>query len=212
VSIRAVGKLKQRQGRRDAEKQTSKVVGTLDDRIQLAATFFAFDEWAGDIDERLDETGERDHLLAIVMRLYLADRLRHRLGFRTGIYPDTPWLSWLVDEEASILELYLLCTCVDALAGNQFIQFPEWLAVSSPRARQQYGLDADESKIRSILEAESHDIKHPGVFRRVARQIYSDVYAHRYGNVQAFRGFFHHLPKPMTDILLRARLKLSAWG
>src|SRR2546423_1679294 len=89
-------------------------------------------------------------LTNITNRVFLADKLRYATSYSPHGLDDT-WTSYLFWDQLKALELHLLCTCIDALAGQGFISFEEWLQSNKSGKKQQYGLNEDESKIQRLL-------------------------------------------------------------
>ncbi|GEM_PF-5871989 len=148
--------------------------------------------------ERLRSSPGSQVLGAAARRAYLADRLRYRLRFDPRVTqltkPD-------LEKQTRGLELYLLCTCLDLLAGSDFIDFAAWLAIDTDRAKRRHGLQEDEPRIAQLLADSAGDLHHPDVFRAAAAKLHGEVYAPRFHLQRGFVRLFHELPDAMRRIL-----------
>ena len=92
------------------------------------------------------------------------------------------------------LNLYLLCTCMDVLAGSgqDFMDFPAWL---------KWKENAESQTIATLIQGK--EMHHRVDFGNVVYQIFDQVYLPTYGDKRGFRSFFSSkiLPEPMQHVL-----------
>ncbi len=172
----------------------------------LAYNIFGFKLQKAEFVSRLGQHKLNSQLNAVAWRMYLIDTMRYRLRLsRPGFFfaPDFHSeyeLSGQVFEEIKALQLYLLCTCIDTISGQDFVSFDEWLKIRKKGKKDQYGVD-DEA-ISSILRNVSGDLRNPDIFRQTAAKLYSDVYSKKSGNRQSFVRQFSDLPEAAKKFLL----------
>ena len=102
--------------------------------------------------------------------------------------------TWRLGNEKIALELYLLCTCVDALSESNYIDFPSWLSKDSENG-------TDEQRISQILIQSPGNLSDPTIFGSAVLRIYQEMYLPVYGIKNNFIKFFCDLP-PETQRLL----------
>ncbi len=135
----------------------------------LAYNIFGFKLQKAEFVSRLGQHKLNSQLNAVAWRMYLIDTMRYRLRFsRPGFFfaPDFHSeyeLSGQVFEEIRALQLYLLCTCIDTISGQDFVSFDKWLKISKKRKKDQYGVDAES--ISFILRNVSGDLRNPDIFQ-----------------------------------------------
>ncbi|MCL4560109.1 MAG: hypothetical protein M1281_05795 [Chloroflexi bacterium] len=151
---------------------------------------------------QFQKAGNQERLKSVAMRVFLVDQLRHNVIFR-----QTPALSheftfWLLQNETISLQLYLLCTCIDALSGSEYIDFYEWLMLrDSNKNKTKYGYDGTMN--RQILNQISGDLHEPKNFRSAVDRIFRESYQPIYGNRNSFLMFFNELPLETRQLLSR---------
>src|SRR5574341_362598 len=73
------------------------------------------------------EQKEQERIIRVAWRVRLTLKMRYELLFRKNPY-DEPYYFILFGRDLPSLEIYLLFTCLDTLAGPaQYIEFPIWL-------------------------------------------------------------------------------------
>jgi hypothetical protein len=142
----------------------------------------------------------------VAVRVFVIDRLHYRGYFVPAPFLSTPYLRHRLDIEMQALELHLLCTCIDALSGEDFVTYPEWLQVTRAAKKEKYGVN--DTGINAVL-SEYHDLHDADEFRKAARQVYDDIYRSRHGNRRAFLRQFDELP-PAVQHLLAESYVISA--
>jgi len=74
---------------------------------------------------------DKDAIYWVAWRLLLTYYLRYDVDtprvFEHHIHMSTGDVRWLINSAIRSLEIYLLFTCLDTLAGSQHLGFPEWL-------------------------------------------------------------------------------------
>ena len=168
------------------------------DRL-LEYNLFGFNVNAKDFNHRLCQSENLEQLGAVAIRVYLIDRLRYRLRFTPALFLSTPDLNYRLGIEKQALELHLLCTCIDALAGKDFLSFPEWLAVSKPAKKAKHRIN--DSIIELAIRGMREGLCEPDVFRRAATQVYKNAYLPQHGNHKAFLRYFDSLPDSLKKLL-----------
>jgi hypothetical protein len=136
------------------------------------------------------QCSSQEDLFNVAMRVLFADYLRYRTVFVQPVFPfpptflNTDMVVYALHEQAAGLQVYLLCTCIDVLAGpDKFQSFESWLARRN---------NPDDGAIARILGTLSSnlDIHQAAAFRSVASKVYLEAYVPRYGDTRAFRRFF----------------------
>jgi hypothetical protein len=142
---------------------------------------------------------EREKVYAVSRRAYLADLLRYRLALEEPLrapgFPDGHVASWFARERRT-LEGYLLCTCIDALATEDFSDFADWLTAKKSGVER----DAEFHKVvQSVVKQPNVD-----VLRGSLHRMWQKLYLPRFGNQQAFIRFFRGLPSSVKEMLAQA--------
>jgi hypothetical protein len=145
-------------------------------------------------EDYLQRSQYHDVLHYVATRVFFVDQLRYHAFFRLNPVLMDGLTSWRLGNEKIALQLYLLCTCVDALAGNNYIDFPSWLAKLSENG-------IDEQKISQILNQSPGNLSDPTMFGSAVLRIYQEMYLPVYGVKNNFLNFFSDLP-PGTQRLL----------
>ena len=142
----------------------------------------------------LQSSKYHDVLHYVATRVFFVDQLRHHAFFRLNSALMDGLTSWRLGNEKIALQLYLLCTCVDALSGSNYIDFAGWLAKNSKNG-------ADKQRISEILNQSPGNLSDPTIFGSSVLRIYREVYLPIYGVQNNFIKFFNELP-PETRKLL----------
>jgi hypothetical protein len=167
----------------------------------LAYNLFGFGVLEPVFTRRLSNSELHEQLDTVAHRICFVDRLRYRQQFVVGESFSTPELLHRLSVERQALELYLLCTCIDALAGEDFIRFHEWLGVKKRATKTKYGIDDD--LIGQVLSRFPGDLRDPDRFRSAAFSLFNEAYLPNHGNHKAFLRFFDALPASMKSVLLQ---------
>lgn len=175
------------------------------ERAALAHRLFGIGIAESEFAWAVSDSGLHEKLQDVAMRVLLADYLKYRASFLDTSYFFSPAfassgdLSYRLYREVASLQLYLLCTCVDAIQGkrNGFITFPNWLH----RKRS-----VDDDAIAQILSelSQSLDLRQAAPFRKTAHQVFDRVYRPVYGDRHGFIQFFLNLPPSLSSLVTNA--------
>ena len=153
-----------------------------------------------EFEDYLQKAMDQEILNSVAMRVFFVDQLRYNAFFR-----QTPALmdgltSMQLGTEKTALQLYLLCTCVDALSGSKYIEFINWLELRDTQINKiKYGLDGQ--KISQILREISGNLDDPNIFKSAVLRMYREIYRPTHGIQNSFLRFFSDLPINTQEIL-----------
>lgn len=167
----------------------------------LAHNLFGYKINEGEFRQRFEQCSDKELLQRVTVRTRFIDLLRFRTSFKRSYFLNGGHAGYLVDIEKQGLELYLLCTCIDALSGEtDFLDFPTWLQVGTSQSKKnKYHIKDD--KIKEILGNDAQALLNPDIFRNKAAKLYSEVYLSNFGNSEGFLQFFEELPNAAKEIL-----------
>jgi len=125
-----------------------------------------------------------DKIMGVCSRLQLVDAIQYESSFST---------SWS-RIQADALQVYLLCTCLDALAGqSDYRHFHEWVAQ-----------EEQQSLIEEIFAKKSSPAQPtPTWYRQVTEKLASQ-WLDEYGVSRGFRGFILSLPGALKTELINS--------
>lgn len=133
---------------------------------------------------------EAEVLSAVMSRLSFVDALRYELPM------DAQDLTQGMDRDG--LEVYLLCTCIDSLAGDaRYLDLQSWLRT---KRRTASGVEARNSMVEAAVAAQPFSVD--SFNRTLAKAL--DLYNQHYGTNRRIVQLLHGLPESYVDRLVSA--------
>jgi hypothetical protein len=93
------------------------------------------------------------------------------------------------------LQLYLLCTCIDALANPRWLAFNEWLATK----KAEYHTTERDTKLEEVFDELKNKSDNQFYVKSIL-ELYSE-YLNHYGTTRKFGAFFLDLPDFMKEFI-----------
>ena len=83
---------------------------------------------------------DRDKMYRAAQRFWFTTKLRHEASFWANPYVPRHKEASVIFSEIPTLEIYLLCTCLDTLAGKSHMEFDTWLELQNASSGKQFGV------------------------------------------------------------------------
>ena len=173
----------------------------------LAFAMFGYKQNETQFVALLNNHNLKDNLFSIAWRFYLADCIRYRVRlseqylFFAPDFISKEHLNLSTSEEFKALEIYLLCTCIDAISGqDDFLSFDQWLQKIGNIGKGEF--EDDKNTVAEILTDSGLDLSDPTNFSNLAYRLYDEVYLKRFGNHRAFIRTFDELPIELKQIFI----------
>ncbi len=165
---------------------------------------FGFGTEPLDFARRLSKLGDYqpadyDLLSDITERLVFINRLRFRFSKQSGDMNQTSRM--IVDSNADALETYLLCTCIDAIAGGrEYVEFPAWVNENMEELARELNIGVRHSLFTIIQDFFGKKSMKQDYFG-VTRKLYEKYENAEAGLTRRFHEFFENLPPSLKEFI-----------
>ncbi len=171
----------------------------------IAFTIFGFGTEPLEFARRLtklrdDEPANYDLLNDIAQRLVFINQLRYKIAAQSGDMGTT--FRIIVDSNIDALETYLLCTCIDAIAGGrEYVEFPDWLDENMDEMERKLKIGV----FRSLFTILQHIFRQKTInqnYLDITHKLFEEYKDSEVGLTRKFRELFENLPESLKDLIV----------